>query len=342
VPFVWNVSPVALLLASFVVPFAVSLAMTAALVRLAPCLGLLDQPSDRKIHTRTTPKGGGLAILTAVFATSFLMVSRASDPGYFTAVFAGSFVALLGLIDDLRPLPWQIRLTAQFAAAGATVYLAADSFPLPSVLSIFWIVALTNAFNMLDNMDALSGGVALIAAVLMAITLPARESLGSDWAGVAHNLVLAGAIGGFLVFNMPPARIFMGDVGSTFLGFTLGCLSISRDFVVSGEPKTLLVPLCIMGAPCYDLVMVVSLRLRQGRSPFHADKQHLSHRLLLLGLSPPAAVFTIHLLALISGIAGILIYPLPSKWVFLVAAQVLALWVAVARIEYFRHWGEQK
>jgi UDP-GlcNAc:undecaprenyl-phosphate/decaprenyl-phosphate GlcNAc-1-phosphate transferase len=338
VPLEWTMPAVAHLLASFALPFSISLVLTAALLRLAPRLGLVDQPGDRKIHTRTTPKGGGLAIFAAVFITSLLIRPGDTNRVYFLTILIGSFVVLLGLIDDARPLPWQLRLTAQFVAAAAIVYFAGDSLPLPGVLSVLWIVALTNAFNMLDNMDSLSGGVAFIAAGLMAVAQLLRESAHFDFNGMAIYLVLAGAVGGFLVFNKPPAQIFMGDAGSTFLGFTLGCLAISRDVVVPEEPKILLVPVCVMAVPCYDLTMVVLLRLRQGRSPFHADKQHISHRLLLLDLAPPTAVLVILLLALVSGIAGLLVYPVANKWAFLIAIQVLALWSAVARIEYFRHW----
>jgi UDP-GlcNAc:undecaprenyl-phosphate/decaprenyl-phosphate GlcNAc-1-phosphate transferase len=330
------------LLASFAVPFAISLVLTAALVRLAPRIGLVDQPSDRKIHMHITPKGGGLAIFAAVFVASLLMLPRDTNQVYFLTILIGSFVVLLGLIDDARPLPWQLRLTAQFIAAGAMVYFAADSFPLPRILSVLWIVTLTNAFNMLDNMDGLSGGVAFVASGLMAIGQLLHESADPLSNGTAPYLVLAGAVGGFLVFNKPPAQIFMGDAGSTFLGFALGCLVISRNVLVPGETKTWMVPLCVMAVPCYDLVMVVLLRLKQGRSPFHADKQHLSHRLVLLDLSPPTAVSIILLLALISGISGLLIYPVSSKWECLIAVQVLALWIAVARIEYFAHWRGQK
>jgi UDP-GlcNAc:undecaprenyl-phosphate GlcNAc-1-phosphate transferase len=159
----------------------------------------------------------------------------------------------------------------------------------------------------------------------------------SNWDSMIPYLILAGAVAGFLVFNKPPARIFMGDAGSTFLGFALGSRIISRDFLIPGAAKTLFVPLCIMAVPCYDLVMVVLLRLRQGRSPFHADKQHLSHRLLQIGMSAPVAVFVIHLLGLVSGIGGLLIYPLSSNWTFLIAVQLFTLWFAVACLEYFRH-----
>ena len=337
-PFEPSTVPVAQLFASFAVPFIVSLILTGALIRLAPRLNLLDQPSDRKIHKRTTPKGGGLAILTAVIVASFFVLPHIPYQTYFTTIIIGSFVAVLGLVDDLRPLPWQIRLIAQFVAAGTMIYIAAHSFLLPWFLSVIWIVALTNAFNMLDNMDGLSGGVAFIAASVMAVAHVLHEDVGPSWASLMPYSVLAGAIGGFLVFNKPPARIFMGDAGSTFLGFTLGSLVISNSILVVGEAKTWLVPLCIMAVPCYDLVMVVLLRLHQGRSPFHADKQHLSHRLLALNLSTAPTVGIILLLALASGIAALFIYTVPSNWAFLIAVQMLALWIAVARIEYFRHW----
>jgi UDP-GlcNAc:undecaprenyl-phosphate GlcNAc-1-phosphate transferase len=325
-------------LASFALSFAISLALTALLIRIAPWLGLVDQPSERKFHTRTTPRGGGLAIYAAVIASTYALRFTIPDRGYFVLLAVGFFVVLLGLLDDLRPLPWYVRLEIQFVAAAILVYYTSGSSSLLfRVCAVLWIVTLTNAFNMLDNMDGLSGGVAFVAAIIMGVSGLFREQPELDWYSMAPFLILAGAIAGFLVFNRPPARIFMGDAGSTFLGFCLGSLIISRSFVIHSRPETWVVPFCIMAVPCYDLMSVVVLRLRQGRSPFHADKQHLSHRLVGLGLSAPLAVTVIVLLGLASGISGLLIYQVSRKWALLIAVQMFALWLAVALLEYLRH-----
>src|SRR5262249_39514657 len=167
--------------------------------------------------------------------------------------------------------------------------------------AVMWIAALINAFNMLDNMDALSGGVAWIAAGFLAAASLTR----AEW---GPFVILLGALSGFLWFNRPPARIFMGDAGSTFLGFTLGVSSVQVALREGGPPWSPAVPLCILAVPCYDLVSVVLLRLSQGRSPFHADKQHLSHRLVGRGLRGWTAVRVIYLLALAGGASGLILY----------------------------------
>jgi UDP-GlcNAc:undecaprenyl-phosphate GlcNAc-1-phosphate transferase len=162
---------------------------------------------------------------------------------------------------------------------------------------------------MLDNMDMLSAGTAWIAAVVLVVIAVVRSE--DSGAFLSYCWPLVGAISGFLWFNRPPACIFMGDVGSTFLGFVL---SVTTLELIGGrtEPTDWLVPLFLLAVPCYDMISVVLIRLRQGRSPFHADKQHLSHRLTALGLSRPAAVAIIHALALLSGLAALALVQLSS------------------------------
>ncbi len=307
---------------------AISWLLTAFLIRWAPRLGLVDYPSERKFHTRPTPRGGGLAIFAAILVSLLLLAIF-----NFQLLFAAA-IFLLGLLDDLRPLPWQARLLVQFS-----VSLLAVLFCLPPVswpiraASIVWIAALINAFNMLDNMDALSGGVAWIAAGFLA----AASWLGPSppFAEWRLFLILMGALSGFLWFNRPPARIFMGDAGSTFLGFTLGLGSVQIALREGGPPWSPVVPLCILAVPCYDLLSVVLLRLSQGRSPFHADKQHLSHRLVGRGLSAWTAVRTIYLLALASGASGLILYAVTTPIVSgLVVGQLGVWWITVAVLEF--------
>src|SRR5208282_4964089 len=146
--------------------------------------------------------------------------------------------------------------------------------------------------------------------------------------------LLMASLCGFLWFNRPPARIFMGDAGSTFLGFFLGVLSLQGGMAPGSAPQAWLVPLCILAVPWYDLVCVVTLRLWQGHSPFHGDKQHLSHRLVQLGLSSPTAVRVIYLTGLASGLAGLLLDHVSARAAWLVVCSLLAWWLALAAIEY--------
>jgi UDP-GlcNAc:undecaprenyl-phosphate GlcNAc-1-phosphate transferase len=319
-------------LAPFGGALVISWLLTALLIRLAPRLGLVDYPAARKVHTKPTPKGGGLAIYVAVAAVSGLLAATRSPDRALVSVALGLVLVVLGLVDDVRSLPWQLRLAVQFTVAVVAVY----AFP-PSgswgdrAATVFWVVGLTNAFNMLDNMDALSAGVAwVVAAILVLVVLGSH----GDPDRAQPLLILMGALFGFLWFNRPPARIFMGDAGSTFLGFFLSVESLAVASESPEQPCLWAMPMCVLALPWYDLVTVVLIRLSQGRSPFHADKQHLSHRLVELGLRPPTAVRVIYLLALASGLGGLVVYQLGrGGMAALVGVQVVAWWVAIAGIE---------
>ncbi len=320
--------------ALFVLPAVVAGLLTALLIRLAPRLRLVDVPAARKFHTRTTPKGGGLAVYVAVVITAVLGPDGL-DRRLLVLLGVGLGVVVLGLIDDLRPLPWQLRLVVQTVAAVAAVWL----WPTPAgwpwrLLGVFWVVALLNALNLLDNMDALSGSVAWVAAGFLAVALTWQRA-GALGQPAAALVMLMGALTGFLWFNRPPARIFMGDAGSTFLGFALGLGSLDLAFDPAPVPWSWAVPACVLVVPWYDMTSVVLLRLRQGRSPFHGDKQHLSHRLVDAGLSVPVAVGVIDLLALASGAAGLALYAAATAvGAALVGLTLAAWWVALAIFEF--------
>jgi UDP-GlcNAc:undecaprenyl-phosphate GlcNAc-1-phosphate transferase len=258
---------------------------------------------------------------------------------------------VLGLVDDVRPLPWQLRLGVQMVAAIAGIWIFGgiqpeDSSSIAHYLlwpaAVIWIVGLTNAFNMLDNMDALSGGVAWIAAALFvaaSILATFCSTLTIQYSAFTIDLMLMGGLTGFLWFNRPPARIFMGDAGSTFIGFFFGTMSLL--FAGMSDLSVWTLALCFLAIPWYDLVSVVSIRLRQGRSPFHADKQHLSHRLVALGLSPPRAVGTICLLAAVIGAGGLLFGTVPNHGTLLIWIWMVGCWVALAVFEFMTRGKRQ-
>jgi UDP-GlcNAc:undecaprenyl-phosphate/decaprenyl-phosphate GlcNAc-1-phosphate transferase len=307
--------------------FLVSWLLTALLIRWALRLGLVDHPNARKVHVTPIPKGGGLAIFAGFSVASFFL------PLSIGQFFLFGLIVGLGLIDDLRPLSWQLRLGVQTAVVLVSVLLwpAEVSWPLRAV-AVFWVVAMLNAFNLLDNMDALSGGVAWIAAAFLALACLTQARSASEG---GTSLVLIGALSGFLWFNRPPARIFMGDAGSTFLGFFLGLSSLDVALPTSQMPWAWAVPLCIFAVPCYDTTSVVLLRLAQGRSPFHPDKQHLSHRLVARGLRSTTAVGVIYLMAVASGVSGLLLYHVAdATGAYLVVGQFACWWCALAVFEF--------
>jgi UDP-GlcNAc:undecaprenyl-phosphate GlcNAc-1-phosphate transferase len=237
-------------------------------------------------------------------------------------------------------LGWKLRLGVQFALAtvfvvrwgGFTLFLPPGFRPLTGALTVVWIVGLTNSFNFLDNMDGLAASVGLIAAALFAA---AQVMVGSLFVP-AVLLVLIGALGGFLVHNHYPARLFMGDAGSNFLGFLLGALTVTGTFTRYGPEFSrygVLAPLLVMAVPLYDTVSVIMIRLREGRSPFQADRSHFSHRLVDRGLSPARAVGTIDLVTLAGGLGTLLLHRLGPFGAAVVVAQTACLLGVVAVLE---------
>jgi UDP-GlcNAc:undecaprenyl-phosphate/decaprenyl-phosphate GlcNAc-1-phosphate transferase len=347
--------------------FCISLAVTAAMRRLAPRWGLIDQPAARKVHTTPTPLGGGIGIvcgfvLPLVAAQLFVLSGNAQSdaphwlpadwhvhlPGVLQRskqlwgiVGAGLVLSAMGLIDDRRGLPWKLRLAVQFVLAAGLCSLGVRASVFTEyawvgwVVTIVWIVVLINAFNFLDNMDALTGGIGLIASSLFAAVMLTSQAE-PRWLVGGCLVVLAGSLAGFLVHNRPPARIFMGDAGSTFVGLMLAALTLSGTFYEPGQGSrhVILAPLCILAVPLYDFTSVLLIRLKEGRSPFQADKNHFSHRLVDLGMSKPYAVMTVHLATLTTGLAGLLLYRV-STWTdaLVVIALVLCVLTIIAILE---------
>jgi len=301
---------------------------------VAPRVGLVDRPGGRKAHARPTPLGGGVAIWLAmalVLGAGVLAVGfgRPALPpalaehvgglreraGTMAVVFVlATAVMAMGLADDRFGLGWAPRLAVQVALASGlvlagvriTLFPPLTQFPaLTGILTVLWVVGLTNSFNFLDNMDGLAAGVGLIAAALFA---------GAQWAvgGLfvpAVLMVLVGALAGFLVHNANPARLFMGDAGSNFLGFLLGALTVLGTFTREGYSRfAVLTPLLVMAVPLYDTASVILIRLREGRSPFKPDRCHFSHRLVERGLTSRRAVWTIDLVTLACGLGALLLH----------------------------------
>jgi UDP-GlcNAc:undecaprenyl-phosphate GlcNAc-1-phosphate transferase len=193
---------------------------------------------------------------------------------------------------------------------------------------------LTNAMNFLDNMDALSAGIGLIASLIFAGIMVVMVR--TPTMSVALPLVLlSGALMGFLFWNRPPASIFMGDCGSNLIGFLLATLTVTGTFYEStGSRHVMLAPLCVMAVPLYDFCTVILIRLSQRRSPFHGDKSHFSHRLVELGMRPAHAVLTIHLTTAMTGLGGLLLYKVPD-WAgaTLVVALIFCVLAIIAILE---------
>ncbi|HRX77748.1 MAG TPA: MraY family glycosyltransferase [Pirellulaceae bacterium] len=357
--------------------FMVAFLTTFVIRQLALRWGLVDRPNHRKVHATPVPLGGGIAIAIGVvlpFAIGtalLLLVDNASLEkmipafalphlgglrerlGGLWVMLGGALVLMmLGLIDDRRGLDWRVRLFVQFAVATACVatqgwqLTAFISVPkLGSIisisLSVIWIVALINSFNMLDNMDGLSAGVAAIAASILATVMLISPAAPRPQLFVAGFLfVLVGALLGFLIHNRPPAKIFMGDAGSYFVGFSIAIATLLATFAgysaTSPGAHAVLAPLCVMAVPLYDMTTVIWIRLREGRSPFEADKNHFSHRLVELGLSKPQAVLTIYLTTATCGLGALLLHQVDLFGAFVVALLITLVLLLIAILESTR------
>lgn len=331
--------------------------------RVALRVGFVDEPGGHKSHRAPIPYAGGCAIAAAIVGTlGMTLILAAVVPADWLAATFGEVIRpyvggvqqragqtliillsvvvlhVLGLVDDRRPLGAQTKLivitlvallvatvgqvrVAEFAGAGVSV-----------VLTTMWFIVIVNAFNFLDNMDGLSAGVACICLLaFMVCGLLAGQVLVP-----ALACVFLGAVGGFLIFNFPPARIFMGDAGSLVVGFGLATISVLTTYYQSGRgapPYALAMPLVILAVPLYDFASVVGIRLAEGRNPMRGDQRHFSHRLVDRGLTRRTAVLTIWLAAGTTSLSATLLPGADLRQTITVAVITLMVLGVIAILE---------
>lgn len=278
--------------------------------RLALHAGVVDAPSARKIHGAPVPLLGGAAIYGAFIIALAVVGDRFYVRELVGILIGATLVSLFGLADDHWGLHAYHKLAGQLLAGivlilGGTQVLLFPNYPwLNWALTLLWVVGITNALNLLDNMDGLSGGVATVAAAFF-LLLAAMN--GQNLVG-ALAAALIGACIGFLRYNLNPATIFMGDTGSLFLGFLLAALAIKLRFPSNVPWITWLTPVCVLALPIFDTSLVFVSRLRRGLNPLTAaGTDHLSHRLVALGLTRREAVLTCYLIGGACGLVAIYI-----------------------------------
>ncbi len=287
----------------FVAIFLIALTLTAVstpwIRRLAFQIGLVDVPEARKLHQESMPLLGGVAIILGAVGALLLIVVLLYGrlPRSVAGVLlASSVVAFSGLLDDRRGLPAWSKLAAQFAgflilvAFGIRVRLPIPEF-LNYAITFLWLAGISNAINFLDNMDGLSAGVSAVAAAFILLL----AALNNQFLVAALAAAVLGACLGFLRYNFYPAKIFMGDAGSLFLGFLLAVLAMQLRFPQNSNLVTWMVPIFVLGLPVFDTTLVVISRLRRGVSPNTAGKDHVSHRLVTMGLTVRETVFFLYL-----------------------------------------------
>ncbi len=300
-------------LAAFTVAGVVSLVLTPLAIRSALRLGVLDHPGEHKSHVTPTPYLGGVAIVLAVtFAIVSAALVRGETVATLTQLLGILAIALImaatGLLDDLRGLPVSIRFGLQFAAAAGLWVLdvrvdLTGQLAIDLVLTLLWTVGITNAMNLLDNMDGLSASTATIASLWFGTI----AIINGQFLVSALAFAVGGAAAGFLRDNRPPARIYMGDAGSLFLGIMLAALGMLLT-LDRGMLVTAAVPVLILTVPVLDTALVTVARIRHGISPFQGGKDHTSHRLVRVGLPVPVAVGLIAIASLAHGWVALLVF----------------------------------
>ncbi|MEX2555852.1 MAG: MraY family glycosyltransferase [Actinomycetota bacterium] len=315
----------------FVGTLTLSLILVPLALRFAVRREVLDHPGGYKGQAAPVPYLGGMAMLGAFTFTIGGAALLRPPPSGLTDLLVmlggASLLALVGLIDDLRGLGITIRLAATVVAAvalwfgGTGVLLFGDPW-LDGGLTVLWVVGITNALNLLDNMDGLSAGVAAIAAWTFFMV----AALNGQYLVAGLSLALAGCAAGFLRHNLPPAKIYMGDAGSLFLGFMLAALGI-RLRLDQGPPIAVLVPILVLTVPLLDTGLVTISRLHRGVSPFQGSADHTSHRLVRTGMTVRGAVTVIYVAAIASGWLAIVM----SRQTDAVSGYLLAaLWATMA------------
>ncbi len=307
--------------------------LTPAVRVLALKVGAMDLPDPRKVHRGIMPRMGGLAVYLA-FVAAVLMFRELTLQVW--GLLAGATVILLvGILDDIKGLSARVKLAGQILAAavivpfgiqvhyitnplnGELIFLGVLSIP----VTIFWVVAVTNAVNLIDGLDGLAGGVSAIAAMTMAaVTLTQWGSAGME--NIMLELTLVAALIGFLKHNFFPAKIFMGDTGSLFLGFTLAVMAIT-GLTKSVAAVSVIIPLVILGVPLLDTFFAVVRRYHEHKPIFEPDKEHLHHCLMAMGLSHRQTVLAIYVLSAFLGLTAVVLNMVTSH-------QALALLVLLA------------
>ena len=281
--------------AAFVVPLVLAWVLTPLALRLAVRLDVLDAPGERKAQVTAVPYLGGVAIVIA-FSITLLAAASVQGGGREVGQLAlllgtGVLLALLGLVDDLRGVGVVLRLLLE-TGAGVVVVLTQSGATitgvplLDGVVTVAWVVLVVNAINLLDNMDGLSAGVAAIAGLAFFALAVTR----GQFLVAALSIALAGCAVGFLRHNFHPAKIYMGDAGSLFLGFLLAITATRIELVDTPPVVALFVPLLVLGIALFDTTLVVVERLQHARSPFQGGRDHTSHRLVFVGLPVRVAV----------------------------------------------------
>ncbi len=318
----------------FTVPFAIKFAVKK---------GIIDNPKkdDRRVHKKPIPRAGGIAIIFSMAVTllvyyilSLFYDNLKVDMRFVGFCIGGTIIAIMGFLDDLKDLRPIEKFLFQLVAA-SVIYLFGISIvgiKIPFIYSniidfgifaypitVVWILAITNAVNLIDGLDGLAAGISSISAISLLVIFLLT---GAPLEVIIITIALVGATLGFLPYNFNPAKTFMGDVGSNFLGFTLAVISImgmAKGYTI----LAIATPIIVLGIPVFDMVFAIIRRLLRGQKITAPDKEHIHHRLLNLGLSQKQAVLTLYIITSVLGIIAVALVA-NMKWQFILLIIILA------------------
>lgn len=331
---------------SFILTTIVSYVITPVIRSIAFKLDYLDHPKTNKVHAHPTALLGGVAIYVAFVVGIISEVGFTIDAKLISILIGSTFLLAVGLVDDKMGMMPEVKLLGQFLAAMIVIKSGVrmefvGNYYLSVIVTYIWIVGITNSFNLLDNMNGLSAGIAVIAAVFFGIVMCA----GGHLSVAVASFALAGAGLGFLQHNFPKAKIFMGDTGSLVLGFVLASLAVMGSWGTKFLTTSLAMPLLILAYPIFDTTLVTVMRLIEKRSIFQGGRDHSSHRLALLGFKKKRAVLVIYSICAGLGLAALLMQKLPLReaviLIILVAAAMTALGIRLAFVDTGR-FGRNK
>ncbi len=333
----------------------VSFLMTPVVKTFAYKVGAVDVPKDaRRMHKVPIPRLGGLAIFIGFMVSVLILGGVRGGNGQMQSILLGSvIIVVLGVVDDIMALPAMLKFVVQIAAAlipalnGVVIQafsnpnIFSDSLywvlgPLSVPFTVLWIVAITNAVNLIDGLDGLANGVSAISATTMLVI----ALLASEAQVAIVMAALVGACVGFMPYNLNPAKMFMGDTGATFLGYILATMSIQGLFKFYAV-ISFAVPFLILGLPIFDTTFAFIRRLAHGQSPMHADRGHIHHRLIDMGLNQKQAVATLYVISAMLGLSAVVLTTGGEQKAMLFFATLCIVGAVAARVVFPKEIREE-
>lgn len=336
---------------ALLVALVVSFLMTPVVKTFAYKVGAIDVPKDnRRMHKTPIPRLGGLAIFIG-FMVSILLFAQI-DSEMKSILLGAVIIVVLGVVDDIMALPAMLKFVVQIGAALIPALSGVQilAFSNPNIFSenlywvlgglsvpftVLWIVALTNAVNLIDGLDGLANGVSAISATTMLVI----ALMASEMQVAIVMAALVGASVGFMPYNLNPAKMFMGDTGATFLGYILATMSIQGLFKYYAV-ISFVVPFMILGLPIFDTAFAFIRRIAHGQSPMHADRSHIHHRLIDMGLNQKQAVATLYVISAILGLSAVVLTTSGEQKAMLLFLTLCIVAVVAAKVVFPHHKEE--